>query len=177
MNSQTTPELIAVPEVHTAAQDAYTGIDFISTGDQYLTFYLGRELYGVDILNVTEIRGWDAPTRIPNAAGYMKGVVNIRGLVIPIIDLRILFGVGEPTYNATTVVVVLAIHTAQIDRTMGFVVDAVSDVLDVDAAKIKPGIHLTGTVSKSYIRGCVNSENETITLLELSQIIQLDRSG
>ncbi|UTA47659.1 chemotaxis protein CheW [Simiduia sp. 21SJ11W-1] len=175
MNSQTTPELIAVPEVHTAAKDAYTGIDFISTGDQYLTFYLGRELYGVDILNVTEIRGWDAPTRIPNAAGYMKGVVNIRGLVIPIIDLRILFGVGEPTYNATTVVVVLAIHTAQIDRTMGFVVDAVSDVLDVDAEKIKKNCSLSGTVSEAYIRGLVNSGKDVVTLLEIERLIRLDR--
>lgn len=177
MNSIAPAELIAVPEVQTASQDAYHGVDFISTGDQYLTFYLGRELYGVDILNVTEIRGWESPTRIPNAPDYMKGVVNIRGLVIPIIDLRSLFRVGDIAYHPTTVVIVLAVHTASLDRTMGFVVDAVSDVLDVEEHNIKKGLGICGTVAPEYLKGRINLGNEVVTLLEVEHMIRLDREA
>ena len=177
MAKEVVAEKIIVPEVKGRDYDAIDIIDFISSGEQYLTFYLDRELYAVDILNVTEIRGWESPTRLPNAPAYMKGVVNIRGIVIPIIDLRILFSLGEPDYLATTVVIVLAVQGCSINRTMGFVVDAVSDVLDVENDKIKRAPGIAGTIDTKFIKGCVNLGREVVTLLDVEHMIRFDREG
>lgn len=150
------------------------GIDFISSGNQYLTFTLGCEHYGVDILSVREIRGWDNPTLVPNSPEYVKGVVNLRGVIVPIIDLRIRFGVGEPSYDPTTVVIVLSVDSGNNSRTMGFVVDAVSDVLNVEDDDIKKAPTFQASVSPDHVEGLVNVGTDVVTILNTAAIQRLD---
>ena len=97
-----------------------------SNGNEFLAFTLGKEEYGIDILKVQEIRGYEAVTRIANSPDFIKGVVNLRGIIVPIVDMRIKFQLGEPTYDQFTVVIILNIG----GRVVGMVVDSVSDVID-----------------------------------------------
>lgn len=150
------------------------GIDFIDNGNEYLTFCLGDEHYGVDILSVKEIRGWEAPTLIPNSPNYVKGVINIRGVIVPIIDLRVRFGVGDVCYSPTTVVIVLAIDTPAMKCMMGFVVDAVSDVLNADAKAIKKAPAFGGNIPFDMVEGLVNVEQDVVTILVTSQLLTLE---
>ena len=154
-------------------QLALQGLDFIATGDQYLTFTLGEEHYGVDIVSVREIRGWTSPTRVPNAPEHVKGVTNLRGVIVPVVDLRIRFQVGEPTYTPTTVIIVLAIDSPAKKRTMGFVVDAVSDVLNADEETIKKAPEFSGTVDNEVVQGLVNVGNDVVTLLHVEELLSL----
>src|SRR5580658_5602491 len=101
-------------------------------GEQYLTFMLAGEEYGVDILRVQEIKGWDKVTRIPHTAKFVLGVINLRGAVVPILDLRCRFGLGSSDFGPTTVVIVVRAMTRSGERTVGMVVDAVSEVYHVD---------------------------------------------
>jgi purine-binding chemotaxis protein CheW len=116
---------------------------------EFLTFRLGTEEYGIDILKVQEIRGYDQVTRIANAPAFIKGVVNLRGVIVPIIDLRLKFNLGEAKYDAFTVVIVLNV----LDRVVGVVVDSVSDVLELGAAEIKPAPEFSSMLDASYITG------------------------
>lgn len=150
------------------------GIDFITNGDQYLTFELDQEQYGVDILSVEEIRSWEKPTKIPNSPTYVVGVINMRGVIVPIIDLRLKFGIGTATYTETTVVVVLTIETDEHSRTIGFVVDAVSDVLDAEESDIKPAPAFGGRIPPRYVDGLVNLENDLVTLLNVVELQKIE---
>lgn len=117
--------------------------------NEFLSFRLGAEEYGIDILKVQEIRGYEAPTRMANAPAYLKGVVNLRGVIVPIIDMRIKFGLPEPKYDSVTVTIVLNIG----NRVIGVVVDSVSDVIALPAGAIKPAPEFSGTLSTDYIIG------------------------
>lgn len=165
---------IDVPEINTASDINLVGIDFITNGDQYLTFTLGDEHYGVDILTVTEIRGWEAPTRLPNAPSYVLGVINLRGVIVPILDLRVRFSLSKASYTPTTVVIILALHNQQCDCTMGFVVDTVSDVINADEECIKSAPNFGGFVANSYIRGLVNVGDDVVTLLNAESLLTLE---
>ena len=101
---------------------------------QYLTFLMQGEEYGIDILNVQEIRGWGNVSPIPNAPKHVSGVINLRGAIVPVIDLRVLFELSDCTYDENTVVIVLKVSTERVNRIMGIVVDAVSDVFTLLAA-------------------------------------------
>ena len=158
-------EEIAIANVNDGAD--LEGIDFISDEDQYLTFDLGQEVFGVDILRVTEIRGWEEPTLLPNSPSYVKGVINIRGLIVPIIDLRARFSLGELSYLPTTVVIVLNCSVEGVQRTMGFVVDAVSDVLNTNSEQIKPPLAFGGSIKQDNIEGMVNTPDHIVTLLKV----------
>ena len=116
---------------------------------EYLTFRLGGEEYGIDILRVQEIRSYEQPTRIANAPSFIKGVVNLRGVIVPIIDLRLKLGCESVEYNTFTVVVVLNVK----GRVVGAVVDSVSDVLELSREQIKPAPELNSSVDASYITG------------------------
>ena len=119
-------------EANTSKQTTDLGLGSSSADvDQYLTFMLNGEEYGVDILRVQEIKGWIPTTKIPNTPDYIRGVMNLRGAIVPIIDLRQRFAMPAIDYTATTVVIVLKVHNAGAERTIGFVVDAVSDVYNV----------------------------------------------
>jgi len=150
------------------------GIDFITSGEQYLMIQLDHEIYAVNILCVEEIRNWEKPTKIPNAPFYVLGVINMRGIIVPIMDLRLLFSVGEAVYNETTVVVVLTIETEEQTKTIGFVVDAVTDVLNVEEHELKPAPAFGSTIAQQYIQGLVNLSHEVVTLLnvEALQVIE-----
>lgn len=153
------------------------GIDFISGGDQYLTFQLCDEHYGVDILSVREIRGWDEPTVIPKSPSYVKGVINLRGVIVPILDLRVRFQVGSADYRPTTVVIVLSVKTNHVNRTIGFVVDAVSDVLNAETDEIKAAPNFDGKVDQHYIQGLVNVGQNVVTLLNVEHLLMLDEEA
>ena len=133
-------------------QGAATGAD--PPGQECLTLRLGAEEYGIQILSVQEIRGYEAPTRIANAPPYVKGVVNLRGVIVPIIDLRLKFGVENAAYDGSTVTVVLSIA----GRVVGIVVDAVSDVMQLQGAQIKPAPEIGGAVDTGYITGIATLE-------------------
>src|SRR5438105_6918460 len=110
-----------------------TSADRDIAGREFLAFTLGKEEYGIDILKVQELRGYEAVTRIANSPDFIKGVVNLRGIIVPIIDMRIKFNLGEPTYNQFTVVIILNIA----GRIVGMVVDSVSDVIALSSEQIK----------------------------------------
>jgi len=150
------------------------GIDFVNNGEEYLTFCLGNEHYGVEILSVKEIRGWERPTLIPNSPDYVKGVINIRGIIIPIIDLRMRFSVGEPTYSNTTVVIVLSLDGDLMNCMMGFVVDAVSDVLNVEPGDKKKAPSFGGTLPSDMVEGLVNVGDNVVTIISTEQLLTLE---
>jgi len=157
-------------EIPEQGEQSLEGIDFITSGDQYLTFMLSQEQYCIDILCVEEIRSWENPTKIPNAPDYVKGVINMRGVIVPIIDLRQKFNIGEAIYSETTVVIVLTIESPEATKTIGFVVDAVSDVLNVEQQEIKPAPAFGGCISPHYIDGLVNVGDKVVTLLNVQAL-------
>lgn len=116
---------------------------------EYLTFRLGGEEYGIDILRVQEIRSYEPPTRIANAPHFIKGVVNLRGVIVPIVDLRLKLGCDTAEYNGFTVVIVLNVR----GRVVGAVVDSVSDVLELGANHIKPAPELASGIDSGFITG------------------------
>ncbi len=118
-------------------------------GGEFLTFRLGAEEYGIDILRVQEIRSYEQPTHIANAPAFVKGVVNLRGVIVPIIDLRLKLGCENAEYNSFTVVVVLKVR----GRVVGAVVDSVSDVLELAREHIQPALSLNSAVDASFITG------------------------
>ena len=118
-------------------------------GGEFLTFRLGEEEYGIDILRVQEIRSYEQPTRIANAPAFIKGVVNLRGVIVPIVDLRMKLGCAAAEYNTFTVVIVLNVK----GRVVGAVVDSVSDVLELSADTIKPAPELSCAVDSGFITG------------------------
>jgi purine-binding chemotaxis protein CheW len=130
---------------HIAQQDASRS----PTAGEFLTFRLGQEEYGIDILRVQEIRSYEQPTRIAGAPHYIKGVVNLRGTIVPIVDLRMKLGCEQAEYTALTVVIVLNVR----GRVVGAVVDSVSDVLELKAADIKPAPPLNQQIDASHITG------------------------
>jgi len=142
---------------------------------QFLSFTLGDEEYGVDILRVQEIRSWEPVSRIPNVPNYEKGVVNLRGAIVPIIDLRERFGLGHLAYSPLTVVVVLQMQTEEgAVRTMGVVVDSVSDVINVDKKTIQDAPNFGTKVSTEFINGLASVEERMVMLLDVEKLLQLD---
>ncbi len=142
---------------------------------QFLSFTLGDEEYGVDILRVQEIRSWEPVSRIPNVPSYEKGVVNLRGAIVPIIDLRERFGLGHLEYSPLTVVVVLQMQTAEgKTRVMGVVVDSVSDVVDVDKKTIQDAPNFGTKVSTEFINGLASVDGRMVMLLDVEKLLKLD---
>jgi purine-binding chemotaxis protein CheW len=142
---------------------------------QFLSFTLGNEEYGVDILSVQEIRSWEPVSRIPNVPDYEKGVVNLRGAIVPIIDLRERFGLGHLEYSPLTVVVVLQMQTEEGQtRVMGVVVDSVSDVIDVDKKTIQSAPNFGTKVSTEFINGLASVNDRMVMLLDVEKLLKLD---
>jgi len=146
-------------------------------GGEFLTFRLGAEEYGIDILKVQEIRSYEAPTRIANAPGFIKGVVNLRGVIVPIVDLRLKLGCETAEYNDFTVVIVLNVK----GRVVGAVVDSVSDVLALDKNTIKPAPEMSSAVDTSFITGigCVKNgeEQRMLILMDIEGLMASDDMG
>jgi purine-binding chemotaxis protein CheW len=140
---------------------------YSSEDQQYLTFNLADEYYGVDILKVQEIKGYTTVTRIPNTPEYLKGVLNLRGTIVPIMDLRMKFGMGVTEPTSFTVVVVVNVR----NRIMGFMVDAVSDVLDLNAKNIQPPPELGNAVDINFVAGISNANERLVTLLDIDRVL------
>ena len=138
---------------------------------QYLTFLLAGVEYGVDILKVQEIRGWEQPTMLPNSLDYILGVINLRGTVVPIIDLRRRFSLDKSQLGQTTVVVVVKISSATKERTVGIVVDAVSEVYNVSDEQVRPAPDLGGAVSMEFVKGLVTVGEKMLILLDIDKLI------
>lgn len=141
--------------------------------NQYLTFLLGAEEYGVDILRVQEIRGWDSVTTIPNAPAFIKGVINLRGTIVSILDLRERFGIASVDYNELTVVVVLRVKGDGKDRIMGVVVDAVSEVYHIAENELKDPPDLGYAINMDYMKGMATVDNKMISILDIDQLMSL----
>ena len=134
---------------------------------QFLTFALGQEEYGVEILKIQEIKGFSAITPLPNAPAYVKGVLNLRGTIVPILDLRAKFGLPEAAVTAFTVIVVVQVQ----GQTMGFLVDAVSDVLTVAGAQIQPAPDCHGQLDTSCLTGLAQAGDRLVILLDIDKVL------
>ncbi len=140
---------------------------------EVLAFKLGSEEYGINILKVQEIRGYDAVTRIANAPDYIKGVINLRGNIVPVIDMRIKFRLGEPTYDSFTVVIVL-----NLDRhVIGMVVDGVSDVVTLAPEQIKPAPDMGMTVKTDYLLGMGTIDQRMLILVDIDRLMSSTEIG
>lgn len=139
-------------------------------GREYLTFRLGDEEYGVDILRVQEIRSYDPVTRIANAPGFIKGVINLRGNIVPIVDMRVRLQLGLAAYDPTTVVIILNVDT----RTVGVVVDGVSDVVALKPEELRPPPELGGALDTRYVTGLGALEDRMLILIDIESLINED---
>jgi len=134
---------------------------------EYLTFRLGEEEYGIDILKVQEIRGYEQPTRIANAPSFIKGVVNLRGVIVPIVDMRLKFGLGSAEYNDFTVVIILNLGA----RVVGMVVDSVSDVMELSPEQIRDTPEIDSVVDSSYITGLGTLNERMLILIAIEKLM------
>ncbi|RQP25274.1 chemotaxis protein CheW [Piscinibacter terrae] len=138
-----------------------------AAGGEFLTFRLGTEEYGIDILKVQEIRSYEQPTRIANAPSFIKGVVNLRGVIVPIVDLRIKLNCDTVEYNSFTVVIVLNVK----GRVVGAVVDSVSDVLELNGGAIKPAPEMHTAVDTSFITGIGSVNDRMLILMDIEGLM------
>ena len=153
--------------VETATKELNQQIGLTTDGSQYLTFQLGDELYGVDILRVQEIKGYTTVTKIPNTPDYIKGVMNLRGTIVPIVELRTTFGMPTIDYTMFTVIVVVVVR----DRIMGLVVDSVSDVLNISKKDIQPPPDFGAKVDVSVLNGIGKSGDKLVALLNIDRLL------
>ena len=134
---------------------------------EFLSFRLGGEEYGIDILKVQEIRGYDAVTRVPDAPDYIKGVINLRGTIVPVIDLRLKLRLDNARYDAFTVMIVLNVE----DRVVGIVVDSVSDVIPLSAEQIRPTPEFGAAVDTRFISGIGTIDERMLILLDIETLL------
>jgi purine-binding chemotaxis protein CheW len=134
---------------------------------EYLAFRLGAEEYGIDILKVQEIRGYDQVTHIANAPAFIKGVINLRGTIVPIVDLRIKFALGNVEYNLFTVVIILNVA----NRIVGIVVDSVSDVISLLPDQIRPAPEFGGMLETGYIVGLAQMDERMIIVTDIERLM------
>lgn len=134
---------------------------------EYLTFTLGPEEYAIDILKVQEIRGYEQPTTIANSPAFIKGVINLRGIIVPIVDMRIKFGVGKAEYTPFTVVIILSLA----GRVVGIVVDGVSDVTSLRSDQIRPAPEFAATVDTRYIKGLGTLGDRMLIVVDIERLM------
>ena len=151
----------------TMAKDGNQQSGLATDDSQFLTFSLGEELYGVDILRVQEIKGYTAVTKIPNTPPHIKGVLNLRGTIVPIVELRTKFGLPTIDYTMFTVIVVVVVQ----DKVMGLVVDAVSDVLNIDNKDIQAAPEFGAKVNVTFLNGIGKSGDKLISLLDIDRLL------
>lgn len=162
-------------------QDLQTRNEMLNTrgrpGDsgmnEFLAFTLGKEEYGIDILKVQEIRGYESVTRIANAPEFIKGVVNLRGTIVPIVDMRIKFNLGTPVYDQFTVVIILNIA----GRVVGMVVDSVSDVTTLTADQIRPAPEMGTMFNTNYLIGLGTLDERMLILVDIDKLMSSSDMG
>lgn len=146
----------------------------IEMPQQYLTFLLGDDIYGVDILRVQEVRGWTKVRTIPNTPEYVKGVLDLRGTIVPILDLRTKLSLDAVEYSPITVVIVLSIEVGDEKYVIGIVVDTVSDVLDVMKNEIKKAPNFGTKVETKFIEGMVMADAGMVVLMDIDKMLNPD---
>lgn len=155
----------SVTEVPAIALDLVT--------NEFLTFRLGSEEYGTEILKVQEIRGYDSITQIANSPDYIKGVINLRGIIVPIIDMRIKFDLGQATYDQFTVVIILTVA----GRVMGIVVDGVSDVITLTDEQMRQAPGLGSVIDTEYIMGLGTVDERMLILIDIEKLMSRNDMG
>jgi purine-binding chemotaxis protein CheW len=141
---------------------------------EFLTFFLAGEEYGIDILNVQEIKRWGSVTRIPKVEDYVLGVINLRGTVVPVMDMRARFGMERIATSASTVVIVVRVMQADVERRVGLVVDAVSEVYQLNDQSVQPPPDLVTGARASFVRGLATVDSKMIILLDTQRLISFD---
>jgi purine-binding chemotaxis protein CheW len=134
---------------------------------EVLSFKLGQEEYGINILKVQEIRGYDAVTRIANVQDFIKGVVNLRGIIVPIVDMRIKFNLGTPTYDQFTVVIIINVGS----KVVGMVVDSVSDVISLKPEQIRPAPEMGTALNAEYLTGLGTIDERMLILVDIDKLM------
>jgi purine-binding chemotaxis protein CheW len=140
---------------------------------EYLTFRLGREEYGIDILKVQEIRGYESPTRIANAPHFIKGVVNLRGTIVPIVDMRLKFNCAQASYDSFTVVIILNLR----QRIVGIVVDSVSDVMELPPESFRAAPEVESVIDSEAVVGLGSLGDRMLILLDIEKLMSGDDMG
>lgn len=140
---------------------------------QLLSFFLGDEEYAVDILSVQEIRVWEPPTRLPSVPSFVKGVLNLRGEIVPVLDLRERFGLPVPPYGKHTVIVVLQVESEGRRRAMGAVVDRVSDVYHIERSQLLPSPPMGGPIDIESVLGLATAGETMLIVLDVDKILDL----
>ena len=140
---------------------------------EYLTFRLDQEEYGIDILKVQEIRGYEPPTRVANAPGFIKGVVNLRGTIVPIVDMRLKFNCAKAEYNAFTVVIILNLR----NRIVGIVVDSVSDVMELPPDALKAAPDIESVIDSAAVLGLGSLGDRMLILLDIERLMSAPDMG
>jgi len=160
---------------YTTQTQAQTGMQASGEidGKEFLAFTLGQEEYGIDILRVQEIRGYEPVTRIANAPDFIKGVVNLRGIIVPVVDMRIKFDLGTPTYDQFTVVIILNIA----GRVMGMVVDSVSDVTTLAPEQVKPAPEMGTGFDSDYLIGLGTLNERMLILVDIDKLMSSSEMG
>ena len=143
------------------------------SGREFLAFKLGEEEYGIDILKVQELRGYETCTRIANSPEFIKGVVNLRGIIVPIVDMRIKFNLGTPTYDQFTVVIILNIN----GRIVGMVVDSVSDVISLSPDQVKPAPEMGTALNTDYLIGLGTIDERMLILVDIDHLMSSEEMG
>lgn len=147
-----------------------------SNEEQFLTFRLCGQDYGVTILKIQEIKGWDKVTPIPNSPAYVKGVLNLRGVIVPVIDLRLRFGMPEAERDIFTVIIVANVN----GRLAGIVVDAVSDVINVSTGQLCDAPEYEGQQNREFVKGLAQVDGKLLVMLDIDRLVNpdsLDRSA
>ncbi len=155
-----------------ARQIVSSDLDAQSSGSQYLTFMLAGEEYGIDILRVQEIKGLESTTEIPNTPEFVLGVINLRGNVIPVINLRLRFGMELLEYSSLTVVIVVRVIQEELERIIGFVVDTVSDVYNIMPDSVNGAPDFGSQIDTSFVQGLANVDEKMIILLDVDKLVK-----
>ncbi len=152
--------------------------DLDLNAEQFLSFFLAGEEYGVDILRVQEIKCWENATEVPNSPDYLKGVINLRGIIVPVVDLRLRFGLAPAEYTATTVVVVLKVEGSEGERTVGFIVDAVSEVYSIENDLLQAPPELGDSIDLDFVKGLTSINNNMVVLLDIDHLMdEAEKTG
>lgn len=163
-----TPDLMAKAAAESLASDpTRTGVDT----HQYLSFFLGGEEYATDILRVQEIKGWDTVTRVPYSPDYILGLINLRGSIVPVIDLRVRFHLANAAFDSATVIIVVHVAGTRGERIVGIVVDAVSDVYSVANQTIQPPPEVVGSIEQMFVTGLACLEGKLVIILDIERLV------
>ena len=159
---------IATTNGESHAQDRVEQTD--DAWSQYVTFAVDDRLYGIEIIKVREIKGWSEPTELPNSAHAMRGVLNLRGVIVPIFDLRARFGQGETEAREEHVFIIVTLG----ERVIGLLVDAVSDILTLEPSEVLPVPAMDGAANQRFLSGLVSQDDRMVALLKLEELFEID---